>query len=53
MPVAITAPNPGNYESLRNVVLQDWTDATLAEQRSAAVRALAKTYTVKYEGAAK
>ena len=52
LPVAITAPNPGNYESLRGVVLQDWTDATLAEQRSAAVRALAKKYTVRFEGTA-
>jgi hypothetical protein len=31
------------------VVLQDWIDATMAEQRTAAVRALAKKYTVKYE----
>jgi hypothetical protein len=29
------------------VVLQDWTDSTKAEQRTAAVRALAKKYTVK------
>jgi hypothetical protein len=35
---------------LRGVVLQDWTDATLTEQRSAAVRALARKYTVKLEG---
>jgi len=51
-PVAITPSSPGNYESLRGVVLQDWTDATLADQRSAAVRALAKKYTVRYEAAA-
>jgi hypothetical protein len=31
------------------VILHDWTDATLSEQRSAAVRALAKKYTVKVE----
>jgi hypothetical protein len=36
---------------LGGVVLQDWTDATLAEQRSAAVRVLAKKYTVRYEAA--
>ena len=53
LPVSITPPNPGNYESLRGVVLQDWTDATLAEQRSASVRALAKKYTVKYESSVK
>jgi len=38
---------------LRGVVLQDWTDAMMAEQRSAAVRALEKKYTVKVSGAAK
>jgi hypothetical protein len=35
------------------VVLQDWTDAVMAEQRSAAVRALAKKYTVKIEAVAR
>ncbi len=45
----ISAPKPADFERLRGVVLQDWTDATLAEQRSAAVRALAKKYTVKTE----
>ena len=42
-------PQPANFETLRGVVLQDWTDATASEQRSAAVRALTKKYTVKYE----
>jgi hypothetical protein len=46
---AIAAAKPANYEALRGVVLQDWTDAVLAEQRSAAVKALAKKYTVQYE----
>ena len=32
-------------------MLQDWTDAVMAEQRSAAVRALAKKYTVKVTAA--
>ncbi len=41
--------SPPTSKSLRGVVLHDWTDATLAEQRSAAVRALAKKYTVKVE----
>lgn len=49
---AIAAPRPAAYEPLRGVVLQDWTDATLAEQRSAAVRALARKYTIRYETAA-
>lgn len=44
---SIEAPKPADFERLRGVVLQDWTDTTLAEQRSAAVRALAKKYTVK------
>ncbi len=46
---AVTAPRPADFGALRNVVQQDWTDATLAEQRSAAVRALTKKYTVKLE----
>lgn len=39
------------FEALRGVVLQDWTDATLSEQRSAAVRALTKKYKLKTEAA--
>ena len=31
------------------MVFQDWSDATAAEQRTAAVRALAKKYKVKHE----
>lgn len=46
---AATQPKPASFESLRGVVLQDWTDATLAEQRSAAVAILAKKYTIKVE----
>ena len=49
---ALTPARPGEYEDLRGVVLQDWTDVTLAEQRTVAVRALAKKYTVKAEPAA-
>lgn len=46
---AVIAPKPADFQSLRGVVLQDWTDATASEQRSAAVRALTKKYTVRYE----
>jgi hypothetical protein len=46
---SIAKPEPADFEALRGVVLHDWTDATLAEQRSAAVRALAKKYTIKVE----
>lgn len=48
---AATAARPADFDALRNTVLQDWTDATLAEQRSAAVRALATKYRVTYETA--
>lgn len=46
-----TAAKPADFEQLRGVVLQDWTDATMAEQRSAAVRAWEKKYTLKIGGA--
>ena len=46
---ATIAPKPADFASLRGVVLHDWTDATAAEQRTAAVRALAKKYKVRYE----
>jgi hypothetical protein len=45
----ITPPKPADFDALRGVVLQDWTDAVMAEQRTAAVRALARKYTVKVE----
>lgn len=47
---AVTPPRPAVFEALRGVVLQDWTDATLAEQRSAAVRALAGKYKLRVAG---
>ena len=50
---SVTPAKPAEFEALRGVVLQDWTDATMAEQRSAAVRTLAKRYTVKYEPASR
>jgi hypothetical protein len=48
---SVTPAQPAKFEALRGVVLQDWTDATMAEQRTAAVRALAAKYTIKYESA--
>ena len=45
----ITSAKPASFEAMRGVVMQDWTDAVMAEQRTAAVRALAKKYTVKTE----
>ena len=47
--VSIAPPQPADFETLQGVVLQDWTDAVMAEQRSAAVAAMAKRYTVKVE----
>jgi hypothetical protein len=46
---ASIAAKPASFEVLRGVILHDWTDATAAEQRSAAVHTLAKKYRVKYE----
>ncbi|MBM0103299.1 peptidyl-prolyl cis-trans isomerase [Steroidobacter sp. S1-65] len=44
------AAQPADFEQLRGVVLQDWTDAEMAAQRSASVRALAQKYTIKIDG---
>ncbi|MES1263014.1 MAG: peptidyl-prolyl cis-trans isomerase, partial [Peristeroidobacter soli] len=44
---SMTAPRPALFEDVGGIVLQDWTDSVMAEQRSAAVRALAKKYNVK------
>ncbi len=49
---AVGQARPAVFEALRGVVVQDWTDATLAEQRSAAVRVLTQKYKVKFEEAA-
>jgi hypothetical protein len=49
--VALTPARPADYEVLRGAIMQDWKDATASEQRSAAVRALAKKYTVRYDNA--
>jgi len=45
----VSSAKPATFEAYRGVVLQDWTDATMSEQRTAAVRALAKKYSVKRE----
>jgi hypothetical protein len=49
----VKPPRAAEFEALRGAVLQDWTDAVMAEQRSAAVRTLAKKYTIKVEPVAK
>ena len=43
---AATPPAPASFEALRGVIQQDWVDATLAAQRTAAVRALTQKYRV-------
>ncbi len=50
---ALSPGKPADFEPLRGVVLQDWTDAQMSQQRTAAVRALARKYTVRYEGSDK
>jgi hypothetical protein len=47
--VALQAAQPASYEELRGIALQDWKDATMSEQRSAAVREMARKYTVRTE----
>ena len=48
---AVQAPRPASFEDLRGVVLQDWKDAVMSEQRSAAVQGMARKYTVRVEAA--
>ncbi len=50
---ALTPAKPAVFEALGGVVLQDWKDALASEQRSAAVRALAAKYKIKFEAPAK
>jgi hypothetical protein len=49
---AASVARPASFAALRGVVLQDWTDETMAAQRSAAVAALTRKYSVKVEAAA-
>ena len=48
---AVTPGKPAAFEIVRNLVQQDWTDATMSELRTAAVRELAKKYSVRTESA--
>jgi hypothetical protein len=50
---ATMQPQAARFEAVRGVVMQDYVDARMAEQRTAAVRALAKKYTVTFEGVAR
>jgi hypothetical protein len=44
---SISPAKPATFDEVSGIVLQDWTDSVMAEQRSEAVRALAKKYKVK------
>jgi hypothetical protein len=48
---AVLPARPAAFEPLRGMVLQDWTDAVMAEQRSAVVQQLARKYKVTAEAA--
>ena len=50
---SVASPKPAVFENVKGVVLQDWTDTVMSEQRSAAVHALARKYTVMVEVPAK
>ena len=45
----VTPGRAASFEPLRGVVLQDWTDATMAELRTAAVRSLSTKYRIVRE----
>jgi hypothetical protein len=45
---AVTPGKPASFEALRGVVQQDWTDAAMAAERTAAVREMAKKYEIRY-----
>jgi hypothetical protein len=50
---ALLSGKAADFTAIKGMVYQDWLDATMAEQRSAAVRALQKKYKIRFEGAAK
>ncbi len=45
---SVTPARASEFEPLRNAVMQDWVDATMAEMRSAAVQAMTAKYTIRY-----
>ncbi len=49
----VIAPKPADFAVMRGMVQQDWTDAQMAEQRTAAVRALTRKYRVKQDSVEK
>lgn len=49
---ASTPPRRASYDDVRGPVLQDWTDATMAAQRSAAVQAMTRKYSIRNQAGA-
>jgi hypothetical protein len=49
---AVVPGKPASFEAQLNVVTQDWTDATMSELRTKAVRELAKKYKLHLKGGA-
>ena len=49
----LTPAKAAVFEDVRNVVLQDWTDITMAELRTQAVRERGEKYKLKFEQAAR
>lgn len=47
---AVMAPRPAEFEAVRNAVMQDWVDATMAEMRSEAVKAMTAKYVIRRAG---
>jgi hypothetical protein len=45
---SVTPPKAADFDTLRGVIVQDWKDAIAAEQRTAAVRGLARKYTIVF-----
>ena len=48
---ALTAPKAASFDKLRGMVMQDWTDAVMADQRGAAVKVMALKYRIQTEAA--
>jgi hypothetical protein len=49
----ITPPKPAQFDVLRGMARQDWIDATMADLRTAQVRAMAAKYRISVEGEAR
>lgn len=45
---SVTPARAAEFEPLRNAVMQDWVDVTMAEMRSAAVKAMTAKYSIRY-----